>query len=574
MNYRYLFILFCFIFSGKPVAAVPACPYPIHYVQPDGSIITLRLYGDEKFHYATDMEGNRLQMNENGFYINTYSKVIPDRSSSSLAPQSSAFLSGNLLRAGDDTAGSQNKFLVILVNFVNANGKFITEKAVFENMLNQAGYNDDDGGATGSARDYFADNSFGQFIPAFDVVGPYNLANIMAYYGAEKGGSHDIRPRDMIIEACQLADADGVDFSQYDLNHDGIVDHVCVVYAGYNQAEGGGDDTIWPHEWALNTNLTLDGVRIYTYSCSSELQGNRGIRHAQIGTFCHEFCHALGLPDLYDTGGENAFTPGTYAVMDQGSYNNKSRTPPFLSSFERQMLGWHQSTRLAQTQSLTIEHALQSNTSYWFPTRLESGESNDEEIFIIENRQKAGWDTYIPGHGLAIWHIDRNDNVIGRWNGNTLNNDPDHLCFDLLEADDVRDYASVSDDLFPAGALNKNLFDDSTSPNSKSWAGIPSRVSLKEIDENDGIITAVFTEQLTKIPERIGQITCSVENRNIRIQNLQEQTKIELFGISGMKRYNNLTNDTHCLVTVKESGCYILKISSGKEILIKKVLIQ
>lgn len=125
----------------------------------------------------------------------------------------------------------------------------------------------------------------------------------------------------MIIEACQLVD-DKVNFKDYDWDGDGEVDQVFVIYAGYGEHAGAPSNTIWPHESSLgNRSIMLDGVRINTYACSSELNGNSGQVMAGIGTPCHEFSHCLGFPDLYDTDYSGAFGMSYWDVMNSGSHS-------------------------------------------------------------------------------------------------------------------------------------------------------------------------------------------------------------------------------------------------------------
>ncbi len=614
MKNYYLFILFiCLLWPQTSAWAIPAYPHPIEYKQPDGSIITIRLFGDENFHYARTTDGHLLLDGPDGFYkyaqVNESGDLVcskfnakraQDRSQEekeflSKTPSDLFFSVDQLdkikrselystrtisqmiseedlnLRAGQESSA---RFLVILVNFTDK--QFVTDQSVFDKMLNQPGYSDKN--ATGSARDYFYDNSFGKFTPQFDVVGPLNLSREMAYYGTQTELSHDSRPREMIVEACQLADKAGVDFKVYDLDGDGVLEHVCVVFAGYNQAQGGPSYTIWPHEWSIDgydSNFKLDDVRISTYSCSSELQGSSGTNHDQIGTFCHEFCHALGLPDLYDTGSQNAFDPGPYATMASGSYNNGSRTPPFLSSFERQLLGWHTSTRLTKATALTIKHALEDNVSYYYPTLLENGDPNEKELFFIENRQKKGWDKYLPGHGLMILHIDRNDNVLAKWRSNQINTDPNHQCFDIEEADNIKSEATRDMDLYPAGGLKKT-FNDLTQPNSKSWSGYSTKAPLKSIEESsDGIITAIFIDTPSAIPSIDNSpVKWSMSNKTLHFEELQPNSQIELYSASGVKLCEQHVTGTNLDLTVAHKGVLILKVTTGGITYSDKIIIH
>ena len=175
-------------------------------------------------------------------------------------------------------------------------------------------------------------------------MGPIKLKHNMAYYGANGGvNNSDIRPQDMVVEASTFAhDSLGVDFSPYDNNHDGQVDFVYVYYAGYAESYGAATYTIWPHASNLTQQgvyASFDGVVLDRYACSSELRYTTGTEIEGIGTFCHEFGHVLGLPDMYDTM-YSAETLGAWDLMCSGSYCNDSRTPPGFSAYERSTVGW------------------------------------------------------------------------------------------------------------------------------------------------------------------------------------------------------------------------------------------
>ena len=117
----------------------------------------------------------------------------------------------------------------------------------------------------------------------------------------------------MVKEACQLAYSQyNVDFSLYDNNSDNTVDFVYILYAGYGEADGGASNTVWPHAYSLTeagTSLALGGKKIDKYACSNEIS-YLSKQHDGIGTFCHEFSHVLGLPDLYNTQNSSAKTLG------------------------------------------------------------------------------------------------------------------------------------------------------------------------------------------------------------------------------------------------------------------------
>ena len=453
---RIFFVLFYSVFSLLSLYAVKAYPGLINKVQADGSTISFYVYGDENFNYATSEDGYLLLEVDGVFEYATFdvsasikslgvkANNVIERTASENAFLYTQFkasdLIGNLkveeynaekmkrvapqkrLVASFPLKGDP-KSLVILVNFTDV--KFTSSKAKedYSRLLNETGYSEN--GATGSARDYFRASSNGVFEPNFVVVGPYNLPRDSKFYGEEKDGNHDNAPGQMIIDACNAAD-DDVDFTEFDTDNDGILDNVFVYYAGHNQAEGGGANTIWPHRSAIMSSIICDGVKLYDYACTSEFRGSSGTSMCGIGTFCHEFGHVLGLPDLYVTDYEsNHATPKSWDIMDQGSYNNKGRTPPTYSSYERFYLGWLEPIQLTGG-SYTLNPLVESNEAYLFAVEnhnLLGKNPNPAEFFMIENRQKVGIDELgVPAAGMLVTHVYYNE---GAWNANRPNNDPD-----------------------------------------------------------------------------------------------------------------------------------------------------
>lgn len=313
-------------------------------------------------------------------------------------------------------AKGEQKALVILVEFADC--EFFTPDAnqYFTSLLNAEGCDLD--GATGSARDYFVQNSSGIFLPDFDVYGPVTLSQPVKYYGGNDRWGNDEAPHKMIIEACQLLDSE-VDFSLYDRDGDGTIDNVFVFYAGRGEATSGGANTVWPHsaritEWEPMTEYLFDGVMLDSYACTNEQVGNHT---CGIGTFCHEFSHVLGLPDLYATSYSTAFTPGDWSLLDSGSYNNGEKTPAGYSIFERYALGWIDPKVITGAeQEITLRNVAENDGGIIATAR-------ENEFFLLENRQQTGWDTYIPGHGMLVWHVDYRESV---WVNNTVNNSQRH----------------------------------------------------------------------------------------------------------------------------------------------------
>lgn len=369
------------------------------------------------------------------------------------------------------------KAIVILVEYTDT--KFNTSynaKDYFTRMLNEDGFADY--GGTGCAAEYFRLNSGGAFRPEFDVYGPITLANNMAYYGGNDWGGNDQRPADMVKEACEQLD-DIVDFSEYDRNGDGIVDNIFIFYAGRGEASGGSANTVWPHSWNMVSagypDLYFDGVRVHTYGCSNEWENGRP---DGVGTFIHEFSHVMGLPDLYATRYTSSFTPGAWSALDYGPYNNDGMTPPNYGAFERYALGWMKPNEINGPLSAVLP-TVDDNVAGVIRT------AKDTEFFLVENRQQTGWDAYIPGHGMLVWHVDYNDYT---WNRNEVNNTPSHQYVDIEEADGVQTDSSRAGDAFP-GTTNKTSFTPQTTPAMKTWSGQAVNFPITDIAEKDGVIT-------------------------------------------------------------------------------------
>lgn len=514
-----IFVVGCMLFASNEALAIPAKPGKIEYELPNGETISVQLHGDENGYYYTTLDGYVLSKGEDGYfrYMMTENNIVKETSVKAVninkrsaddvkfvkSINKEATLSGledMHKRAWSErktkrtivpktttfpTTGIQ-KGLAILVEFSNNTFTLSNPRQQFDDQLNKRGYSDS--GATGSVRDYFMESSNGQFAPDFDVYGPVKLSRPYSYYGADSQSMIDEKAHEMVYEACTLLD-DQIDFTQYDRDSDGLIDNVYIFYAGYGQADGGNDDTVWPHSWdVIDAGRTFyyDGVRLGHYACSSELRDGKGSTISGIGVFCHEFSHVLGLPDLYAVSYNSSFTPQAWSLMDSGSYNNDSWTPPYMSGYERYALGWVEPKVLEEPANITLKHITEPkgfDDVYMIKTDKEN------EYFIFENRQLNGWDTYLPGHGMLAWHIDYNETV---WEGNVVNNTPSHQYVDIEEADNDPSYYSVPGDAFP-GTSNVTSFTDTTSPSMKTWAGVSLYAPITDIKESEaGVISFVF----------------------------------------------------------------------------------
>ncbi len=462
-----------------------------------GGTISIRMIGDENFHYFVNEADGTLLTRDGDTFVPA--DIAPDGTiHASGTPVKAALRKGALdarrAKAPNKVAGvvegttfparGEQRAVVILAQYQDVKFNLPDPQDYFTRMLNQEGFSDYH--ATGSARDWFIHSSNGIFQPTFDVFGPVTLQKNREFYGGNDAFDQDNAPQKMAIEGCRQLNPD-VDFSKYDCDGDGVIDNVFVVYAGRGEASGGPAESVWPHAWKISSAepgsaYTFDGVKLDRYACVNEWElsdQGYGYRPAGIGSFIHEFSHVMGLPDLYSTQyAEGTFTAGAWSAMDYGSYSNDCCTPPQYSAWERSALGYSEPEPLQGKGNIALR-PLEQGDAYIIPTEKEN------EFFIIENRQQSGWDSYIPGHGMLVWHIDYDADI---WRRNALNNDPTHNCVDIIEADGTRDEKSRGGDCFP-GDAGVTALGASTTPALASWAGTDTGFTLTDITERaDGTI--------------------------------------------------------------------------------------
>lgn len=432
----------------------------------NGSTVELTLKGDEHFSYYTDAEGNAYKLKDRELIRLTAEEVSEQWTAMRQERLAVGKMAGRRAakRVGEvsTTTGTQ-RGLVILLEYQDV--KFVTPnpQETFTRFFNEEGYSE--GGMAGSVRDYFKKQSYGKLTIDFDVVGPFTVSENMAYYGKhytdDYGKEHnDTHPALMVAEVVDAAYKAGVDFSKYDWDNDGEVDQVFVIYAGYAEAQGAAAETIWPHEWSLsaeNATREHNGVTINTYGCSAELMGKSGSIMDGIGTACHEFSHCLGLPDMYDTEGDN-YGMGSWDVMCAGSYNGNSCTPAGYTSYERWFSGWMEPVEIKEMTRITDMPPLATNPVAY----VLYNEKNKDEYYLLENRQPVDFDKKLYGHGMLILHVDYSKNA---WSNNTVNTVANRQRMTIIAADD--DYsersASKAGDPWP-GTTGNTMLGNHTTP--------------------------------------------------------------------------------------------------------------
>ena len=431
----------------------------------DGTEVKAQLVGDEFLHYYVSEDGTKYVQDEaTGLYRKMTDEVATRRRSAVRRAQAQGRQKRMLRKAQASNAfQGTKKGLIILAEFTDSKFKSGHDLALYKRIANEVNYSDNN--FRGSIKDYFKAQSHGLFELDFDVAGICQLQHTYAYYG-KNSNDNDVRAGQMVAEACLWAHEHGTDFSKYDWDGDGEVDQVFVLYAGHGEASYDKDpDTIWPHMHYLSASdygkaLSLDGVTVDTYACSSELNGDGDLDG--IGTFCHEFSHCMGFPDLYDTSYAGWFGMGDFDLMCSGSYNGDSKCPAGYSAYEKAECGWltlKDMTNIEQETSIAGVQPMSADGDAY----IIKNKGHEDKYYILENRQKTGWDSYLPASGLMITHVDYDadiwdwnmPNTSGKYedaNGNTKTND--HQRLTIFRAGKSTDEYGDASDLYPYGSNN------------------------------------------------------------------------------------------------------------------------
>ena len=511
---KILFLLVMGLFSLMS-HAIPADPTPVKVTQPDGSTLTIQLHGDEFFHFTTTSDGYTVVKNSGGYYtyalldgdnlvaseriardpsnrsaadlsfLSTLPKRLTSRSAATAGAQKLGRRNSVMRRVGAEGEMDYDGFrgLIILINYTNKTFSMPDANSFYDDMVNTHDYtgyvlNNRRVSMTGSVRDYYYDNSNHQFDPVFDVVGPVDVPYSATY-------PQSTSRADAVFHAAIVAADSLINYSDYDSDGDGYVDMVFFLVAGFSaNYSGNNSGYLWPHMYYLYNEPPRDGVNFGLYASSTEIAGWEGYYYDVngIGTFCHEFSHVLGLPDLYDTdyegsGGES-LNPGNWSIMAGGSGSNYGRNPVGYSLYERYALGFTKPVLIEESGSYEMQPLDESNLGYRLNTPIQ------DEFFLIENRQAGKWDRYLPGHGMLVVRVDSTDERI--WWMNEVNCNPNHMYYHLLRASySGRDGES---DPFP-GSTGVTRIANFTNPSLKAWDGTFNEYFIDNITEQNRLIT-------------------------------------------------------------------------------------
>jgi immune inhibitor A len=364
--------------------------------------------------------------------------------------------------------------------------------------------------ATGSVLDYFRWASGNRTTVTGKVVATVRVANDKLFYGFNAWGlARTSTPRNIAglvkeaLDSCRTQ----VNWSDFDLDGDGNVDMLWVVHAGIG-GEASPDrydndlwsitstlSSYWGSTSAYQTPDPVPGsttrfIKVTRFTMLPELSPFHAGNLSEIGVYCHEFGHALGLPDLYDVrdGGRTNVGPGCWSLMGSGGWGGDNHSPEYPThpgAWAALYLGWAQPIVPAEDAQITmppIHEGLQV-------LELSFQGELDPEHFLVEARRREGFDRRLPTDGLIVTHVD-NDVINGAIAGNLVNSGlkPGLV---VVEGDGAHDLTTGgnrgdSGDPFPGAADQTFIFDDMASPNTLTFQGNATGVGLFDIAPDAG----------------------------------------------------------------------------------------
>ncbi|MBI1806995.1 MAG: M6 family metalloprotease domain-containing protein [Ignavibacteria bacterium] len=345
-----------------------------------------------------------------------------------------------------------------------------------------------------SLRTYYDEVSYGTLdivtVNFPSSVGWVTAAQPYSYYvnGQYGFGAYPRNAQKLAEDAIAAVDS-LVDFSRYDNDGDGYVDALYIIHAGSGGEFSGSPNDIWSHTWTTSSPILVDGVHAFVFSVEPEYWRTPG--DMTCGVFAHESGHVLfDLPDLYDLDGDSHGL-GRWSVMASGSWNGSlGDTPAHPDAWSRSKMRFVTPVSVEGAILRASIPAVEESAKVY---RLWKQGTIGNEYFLVENRQRSGFDSQLRGDGLCIYHVDevRAGNNSQWYPGFEQ---AGHYKVALEQADGLwelerRLSSGDAGDPYP-GSRNRLSFTSLTTPASSDYHGVSSFVSVTEISSSGRIMTA------------------------------------------------------------------------------------
>lgn len=406
---------------------------------------------------------------------------------------------------------------VVLVNFKDVKFKINKPKEAFDQLFNsdtQANLGNGNRLNYGSVAKYFREMSDSAFTPKFKVYGPVTVDQPETHYGGKhENDNNDENPWQLVKDALKLVEGQVKDDIKSFCSDGNTIDCVYIVYAGLGQNDGGDGTTVWAN-CSTTDGATLGGKEVRWYTMSGELSPVK-IKDSTIpvvnglGVICHEFSHSLGLPDMYPTD-TLAYLDNQemeyWDLMDGGEYTHAGFRPTAYTAFEKEQMGWPVDIKpLDSDASVTMTKSTeQGGTAY----KIVNPQNDKEEYLMLEYIQQKGWNQYLFGNGLLVYHVCLPSETL--YSSTHLNNAPGYPGMAVVPADGAclssyikaneNDYGnSLKGDLFPGtgnlqGQNVTELSDTNNQPNfcwynAAKTEKLNTNKAIKNIKYDNGVLT-------------------------------------------------------------------------------------
>ena len=460
------------------------------------------------------------------------------------------------------------KVLTLLIDFSDYSHYSInTTASISDKIFDSSHSTSRSGYPYDSVTNFYWRSSYGKLSIQGNVLGWYRSSQPRS--AINPNGNYDDDPAELsreqlIKEALDYYEAQGVDFSQYDSNQDGTIDSLAVVWSG----PATGWHTFWwgyKREFRL-TQPTYDGVHPAAYTWQWEC-GDTYSAGAPFSprTLIHESGHLLGLPDIYDkdtSTGPSGGVGGFDMMGENSDYDH--------NGFSKWLLGWTRPTIVPGTALASLQApnsvSATSGVVVW-PNATEGTNVPFGEFFYIENREPVGNDVGMATNpsdgkgGVVIWHVDGTLATDGSFAFN--NSDTAHKLIKFVEAPaanaGIENGAQYSYRSFyyPGG-----LFNGTTTPNSHNYSGADTgvEVAVNERSGNDISVTAGIAGQAPNSPPVAGDDTAATApNTPVTISVLANDSDVDGDALT----VSNVANVTNGTATINVNNTVTLTPSTG-----------
>lgn len=298
---------------------------------------------------------------------------------------------------------------VLLVDFPDKIGTL--PPAHYEDLLFTKGNHQ-----TGSLFDYYNEVSLGQVEITGTVDGWLRLPKSYEYYTNNESGTGDTFPKNaqgMARDAVNAALAKGITFtSDLDKLEQQSITALFIIHAGQG-AEKLDDplqkNEIWSHKWTLPDPVKVSKPGTQNLYATVYLT----VPHdCDLGVCAHELGHlAFQWQDFYDPNydedGQYWDGNGNWDLMAGGSYNGGGATPAHPAGLHKFQHNWVETQvvdAIDVSQELTLPPFTATQASVAI---IRSRKLSNTQYLLLENRQKVGFDSRLPGSGLLVWRVDQ-----------------------------------------------------------------------------------------------------------------------------------------------------------------------